>query len=63
MKIIKRGKNPGPESQEPLTLTCSGCETIIETSHAEMTRQWDQRDGDYYEIKCPVCDRQITKAA
>jgi len=61
MKILSFG-NIQVDSQ-PFALTCNACKTVIETCIGEMTKQWDQRDGNYYEIKCPVCDRMITKAA
>lgn len=61
MKILSRGNVA--VDQRPFTLTCNACKTVIETCLGEMSEQWDQRDGDYYEIKCPVCGRMITKAA
>ncbi len=63
MKVLKHGKSGQAVNNEPLHLTCPACDTEIECTRGEMTLQNDSRDGDYYEIKCPDCDRMITKAA
>jgi len=61
MKILKRGDKV--ERERAFVLTCSACKTEIECTTSEMRLQPDPRDGDYYEIACPVCDRPITQAA
>lgn len=59
MKILKRGKSKEFVDSSPLHLTCKRCETEIETSMGEMALQTSDIFGDYYEIKCPVCERMI----
>ena len=60
MKIIKQGTNP--ESQ-PIRGTCNHCHTVIEFHPMEAKYTSDQRDGDFYSIECPTCNRTITAAA
>lgn len=63
MKILKRrGK---AVASNVLQLTCAACSTEIECSTSEMTLQAspDGEQYDYLEIKCPSCDRPITKEA
>lgn len=59
MKIIVRGK---PPESKPMRMTCSHCATVVELLPSEARYVSDQRDGDYYSLKCPVCTREITKA-
>ena len=59
MKIIKHGTAPGDNKHRA---TCHNCGTVIEFMQSEAERVFDQRDGDYLRIKCPVCPRDITKS-
>lgn len=59
MKILKLGK---PAGDEKFTATCNGCGTKVEFLKSETKYVNDPRDGDYWEIQCPVCPRRITKA-
>lgn len=59
MKIIKRGVVPGEKS---VTTTCENCETKFKFLRQEATQRYDQRDGDYLEIHCPVCRKIVTVA-
>jgi hypothetical protein len=59
MKIIKRGK---PQGTVPTTTTCDsidGCGTVFSWYQSEGKLVPDQRDGDYWDVKCPVCGRHI----
>lgn len=60
MRIVKMGKPPGDEK---FKCKCNGCGTVVEFLKGEAKYINDQRDGNYYEVQCPVCPRRITKAA
>lgn len=49
-----------PENQ-PIRATCGHCKTVIEFLPEEATYTSDHRDGDFYTIPCPVCEKIITK--
>lgn len=59
MKIIRRGQ---PPEQKTYFATCNHCKTEIEFERSEARYVSDQRDGDFLEVKCPVCSKPITKA-
>ncbi len=59
MRIVKYGTDP---SDNKVKAKCQNCGTVIEFMPREADRVHDQRDGDYWQIKCPVCPRDITKA-
>jgi len=59
MKIISRGT---PPDAQPLRAECAACRTVVEFVPSEATYCADQREGDYWLLKCPVCARSITKA-
>ena len=60
MKIIKHGRDPS--KSDPIRVTDLNCGTVFEFTSDEATVRPDPRDGDYYEVKCPVCGRLVTKA-
>jgi hypothetical protein len=57
--IIKSGRSPRPQAHQ---LTCVGCGSVLRFHEYEGTRVSDQRDGDYFTFKCPICHRALTKA-
>lgn len=61
MKIIQKGKVPSTT----LHCTCGHCGTVFECDQSEAQYQSDQRDGDYWRIKCPLsgCGREVNVAA
>jgi hypothetical protein len=59
MKIINRGT---PPETKPMRMECNHCKTVVELLPPEARYVSDQRDGDYYSLKCPVCAREMTKA-
>lgn len=59
MKILKNGKTGQTVNNDPLRLTCNACKTEIECTLSEMTHQSPHDGPDYFEIKCPVCERPI----
>lgn len=60
MKILKKGDGP----KTPIAqIKCHECDTVFECSKKEGRYVPDWRDGDYYEIDCPNCHRQMNVAA
>lgn len=59
MRIVKYGTDP---ADNKVKAKCQNCGTVIEFMSREAERVHDQRDGDYWRIKCPTCPRDITKA-
>jgi hypothetical protein len=57
MKVIHQGNNP---ATVPLQCTCGQCRSVIEFLPFEAKRTFDQREGDFYSITCPVCQFTIT---
>ena len=57
--VIKRGV---PKDEVPLQVDCRRCESILQFRPVDVERVFDQRDGDFYTFKCPVCGRAVTKA-
>ncbi|QNH21245.1 hypothetical protein HEP73_02159 [Xanthomonas sp. GW] len=60
MHIIKRGRDPS--AGEHHRSTCRRCGTKFEWHTGEATVLPDHRDGDYYQVICPVCSHAVTKA-
>lgn len=58
MKIISQGVAP---LDVPQQATCLKCDAVIEFTPREVERIFDQRDGDFYQFKCPCCEARITK--
>lgn len=57
MKIIRQGIDPAKQTVE---VECNRCRTVIEFLPIEAKYVSDQRDGDFYQIDCPVCNHKIT---
>lgn len=60
VKIIKRGLIP---EERIHYVTCRHCRSELSFNEGEANRTSDQRDGDFFTIKCPVCGRSVTKDA
>ena len=60
MRIIKHGRDP--YAGEIQRSKCLWCKTEFEWETSEARIVQDPRDGNYYEIACPVCERIHTKA-
>jgi hypothetical protein len=54
MKIIQRGTIP---EEREWKFSCYTCRTRFECLQSEGRYTWDQRDGDYLTVSCPVCAR------
>ena len=52
MRVVK--KAPGPTSKE---LDCDGCGATLEVEAADLTREFDHRDGNAVTFRCPECGR------
>jgi len=59
MKILKEGKLP---QEKTYTATCRDCKTVFEFKQKEAKMNYDQRDGNYLSVNCPVCWRLSTHA-
>lgn len=57
MEILERGKLP---SEQVYVCTCGSCKSKLRFTQSEATVHYDQRDGDYVWVKCPVCSSTIT---
>lgn len=57
MRIIEKGKIP---EEIEHTTTCGNCKTKFAFMAKEARFQADQRDGDFYQIDCPVCKKIIS---
>lgn len=51
MKVIKDRK----KSTWRKRITCSGCRSTLEVQRSDLGPVKGDRDGSYYDIKCPVC--------
>lgn len=59
MKIISRGDFP---LRHVIRTSCRNCQSVFEFEPKEAERIEDNRDGDFYSIRCPVCDNIVTKS-
>ncbi len=57
MKIIKHGKTF--DTGRKFKGTCDYCGCVVECVKKEIKMTMDQRDGDYYWVKCPECSHHI----
>ena len=60
MRIISYGKDPATGTD--YKIKCNNCRTVFEFHSGEAITRPDPRDGDYYEVQCPVCKRLCTQA-
>lgn len=51
MKIIEKGKLPGERFAQ---VRCSSCKTLFEFLQKEAKFTSCQREGDFYQIHCPL---------
>lgn len=59
MRIIKEGSRPETALYES---TCWNCQTVFEYVRSEAKLNFDQRDGDFLSIDCPLCKSKVTHA-
>lgn len=55
MRIIKQGNLP---EDRPYQTVCRNCNTEFEFLQKEAELVFDQRDGNFLKIKCPVCSNK-----
>lgn len=58
MEVIFRGV---PKKDKEYEAVCHDCESILKFKHYEGTVTYDQRDGNYIKVTCPVCDSVVYK--
>ena len=56
MEILKRG-SVFPKTAD---VTCRNCKSILRINEDDGAKHFDQRDGDFLTVKCPVCQAIIT---
>ena len=59
IEIIHRGELPGDKQRQA---TCQCCQTVFSFAESDARRVFDQRDGDYLTLPCPVCEQPVNKA-
>lgn len=52
MEIVKRGVLPTEVVHQA---TCNHCGTVAKFKRGEAEHHFDQREGDYLSVQCPVC--------
>lgn len=52
INIIERGE---PPSEKTYTTSCYNCKTKFSFQGKDAKTSFDQREGDYLMINCPVC--------
>lgn len=57
MKIIKKGDLN--IAKKPLRFKCKNCWTIFEAIEEEYMYCGDQREGDNWKCKCPLCHKTV----
>jgi len=60
VQVIRRGVIPGARLHDA---TCRNCDSALRFPESAARRVFDQRDGDYFEVPCPVCGNQVTVQA
>jgi hypothetical protein len=60
VEIIRLGTLPGSREH---TTTCRNCDTQFSFKQSEARFMADPRDGDFWEIDCPLCKTNCTAAA
>ncbi len=56
MEVLVRGIVP---AEKTYTISCYSCGSIIKFKRSEACITYDQRDGTFVHIICPVCDKMI----
>jgi hypothetical protein len=59
IEIIERGELPGEKQYEA---SCNLCRSRLKFLRADAKITYDQRDGDFLTITCPVCLRPVHTA-
>lgn len=58
INIIKRGTPPAEKIYEA---RCINCNTEFTFQEADARKTFDQRDGNFWQLGCPVCGHTVTK--
>ena len=56
MEILKKGQIPGDKIHEG---SCHLCETRVRFKQSEGKVTYDQRDGNFVTVICPICNGPI----
>jgi ribosomal protein S27E len=56
VRILKQGMPPG---ERKFQVTCKSCRSELEFKASEAAYTNDQRDGEFWQIQCPVCSDRV----
>lgn len=56
IEVIKKGIKPEDRMVQG---TCSNCKSEMRWKASDGKQQSDQREGDWNEIQCPVCQHKV----
>ncbi len=56
VEVLRRGALPSDKTYEA---TCRNCESLFRFARKDARMQYDQKDGDYLCIACPVCGAAV----
>jgi len=60
VEIIRQGQRP---EDRRIETTCTRCKTVFAFQAHEARLVPDQRDGDFYQLPCPICSSPVSVAA
>jgi RNase P subunit RPR2 len=56
VEVLQRGQKP---SERTYTATCRTCNSQLRFKASEAKVTFDQRDGDFVSVECPVCSETV----
>lgn len=56
MRVIKRGVT---KDKVRYRISCNGCGSVLDFERGEAKVVPDDRDADYLEVECPVCQASV----
>lgn len=59
VEVIRLGQIP---EEKEYTATCGNCSTLFKFKRREAKVTYDQRDGNFLQIDCPLCKKTVTKS-
>lgn len=60
IRIIKEGRLP---ENDTYRCTCRHCKTVFEFQKKDAKSGYDQRDGSWMTINCPLCSKNVNVSA
>ena len=56
MDVLESGK---PPDEREFEATCRTCGSLLRFKQSEGRSSYDQRDGDFVTVTCPVCGNSV----